>query len=102
MTKCLPIAFRAKIRILPDKQAHSFKSNIVQDKSKKSITMSRDNSDIKDKKETTDWVDGSSMIMVEGKGNKGKEDEASLRTNDPVALKNQFFFNFIKIQFGKI
>lgn len=54
MSKCLPIAFRAKIRILPDKQAHSFKSNILQDKSKKSITMSWDHSDIKDKKEKTD------------------------------------------------
>ena len=51
--------------------------------------MYRDHSDIKNKKENTNWVDGSSMIMVKGKGNKGKEDEASVRTNNPVALKNQ-------------
>lgn len=84
---CLCMAFRVKIRTLPHKQAHSFKSNIVLNNTKKSITMSRDHSDIKDKKEKTDWVDGSSMIMVKGKGNKRKEDEASLRTNDFFAWK---------------
>ena len=94
MTKCLPIAFRAKIMILRDKQSPFILIQHCKGQIKKSVTMSRDHTNIKDKKEKTYWVDGSSMIMVKGKG---KEDEASLRTNDLVALKSPIFFNFIKV-----
>ena len=53
MTKCLPIAFRAKIMILRHKQSPFILIQHCKGQIKKSVTMSRDHTNIKDKKEKT-------------------------------------------------